>query len=123
MKHIISFALYNHINAELLTEILVFQDKEMFLKGIISFLYNHYVGEDYDSSLQMIEDSQVEVIEEAINQDDDYTLVTAVHLFAEYKKYLSLTFNSENIKSFVHRVFDILGNEEIQFDFQYQQIV
>lgn len=123
MKHIISFALYNHINAELLTEILVFQDKEMFLKGIISFLYNHYVGEDYDSNLQMIEDSQVEVIEEDINQDDDYTLVIAAHLLTEYKKYLSLTFNSENIKSFVHRVFDILGNEEIQFDFQHLQIV
>ena len=122
MKHIISFALYNHINAELLTEILVFQDKEMFLKGIISFLYNHYVGEDYDSSLQMIEDSQVEVIEEDINQDDDYTLVIAAHLLTEYKKYLSLTFNSENIKAFIHSVFDILGNEEIQSDFQYLQI-
>lgn len=123
MKHLISFALYNHINAELLTEILVFQDKETLLKGIISFLYNHYVGEDYDTSLQMIEDSQVEVVEEDINQADDYTLIIAAHLFKEYKKYLSLTFNSENIKSFIHKVFDILGNEEIQFDFQYLPIV
>lgn len=122
MKHLISFALYNHINAELLTEILVFQDKETFLKGIISFLYNHYIGEDYDSSLQIIEDSQVEVVEENMNQGDDYTIVIAAHLFAEYKKYLNLTFNSENIKSFVHKVFDILGNEEIQSDFQYLQI-
>lgn len=122
MQHIIAIALFNSLEDELYTEILVFQDKETFLKGVIAFLYNHYTGEDYASSLKDIENSNEEIVEENMKPEDDHSILIATYLLAEYRKYLTLPFNSINIDRFVNKLFNILDNYEIKPDFKYIQI-
>ena len=121
MQHIIAIALFNSLEGELYTEILVFQNKETFLRGVIAFLYNHYTGEDYASSLEVIKNSK-EIVEENMKSEDDHSILIATYLLAEYRKYLTLPFNSINIDRFVNKLFNILDNYEIKPDFKYIQI-
>lgn len=122
MQHIISIALFNNIEDELYTESLVFRSKESFLKGVISFLYNFYIGEDYDLSLAILAESLNSNDENNNDDMEDYTLVVANAMFSEYKKYMSLPFSSENINKFMDSLFAIFNDYEIKHDFVYLPI-